>query len=52
MKNCTKLFKHLLLDPKLFPGASMYFLNRTKMFRGRHRVIKEKKEKILFFLRA
>ena len=34
-EKCTKLFDHFHLTSKWFQGASVYFLNRTKMFRGK-----------------
>ena len=51
-EKCTKLIEHFRLDPKLFPGVSVYFLNRTKLFCGKHQVVKQKKQKILFSLLA
>ena len=51
-EKCTKLIEHFRLDPKLFPGVSVYFLNRTKLFCGKHQVVKQKKGKILFSLLA
>ena len=49
-EKCTKLIEHFCLDPKLFPGVSVYFLNQTKLFCGKYQVVKQKKEKILFSL--
>ena len=48
VKNARNQLNIFVLIQIVSRGISVFFLNRTKLFCGKYRVVKKKKEKILF----